>query len=64
VAFDKTVMGSVGSAAKDFAEAISLLPQLDTSAFFEKILPFSEFQQAWELARSNQYLKLMLNFGG
>ena len=64
VAFDKTVVGSVGSSAEDFADAITLLPQLETSSFFEKILPFSEFQQAWELARSNQYLKLVLNIGG
>jgi 2-desacetyl-2-hydroxyethyl bacteriochlorophyllide A dehydrogenase len=64
VAFDKTVVGSVGSSAEDFADAITLLPQLETSYFFEKILPLAEFQQAWELARSNQYLKLMLKIGG
>jgi threonine dehydrogenase-like Zn-dependent dehydrogenase len=60
VAFDKTVVGSVGSSARDFAEAITLLPQLETNPFFEKILPFSDFQQAWELARSSKYLKLIL----
>ena len=64
VAFDKTVVGSVGSSAMDFAEAITFLPQLETAPFFEKILPFTEFQHAWELARSNKYLKLMLNIGG
>ena len=63
VAFDKTVVGSVGSSANDFADAIALLPQLETAPFVEKILPFSEFQQAWELARSNKYLKLMLDIG-
>jgi 2-desacetyl-2-hydroxyethyl bacteriochlorophyllide A dehydrogenase len=64
VAFDKTVVGSVGSSAEDFAEAITLLPQLETTPFFEKILPLTDFQRAWELARSNQYLKVMLNVGG
>jgi threonine dehydrogenase-like Zn-dependent dehydrogenase len=64
VAFDKIVVGSVGSSANDFAEAITLLPQLETTPFFEKILPFSDFQQAWDLARSNKYLKLMLKIGG
>jgi len=60
VAYDKTVVGSVGSTAKDFAEAISFLPHLETSAFFEKVLPLSEFKQAWELARTHKYLKLIL----
>jgi 2-desacetyl-2-hydroxyethyl bacteriochlorophyllide A dehydrogenase len=64
VAFDKTVVGSVGSSARDFADAITLLPQLETTLFFEKILPFSDFQQAWELTRSKKYLKLMLHIGG
>jgi D-arabinose 1-dehydrogenase-like Zn-dependent alcohol dehydrogenase len=64
VAFDKTVVGSVGSSAEDFAEAITLLPQLVTTPFFEKILPLTDFQNAWDLARSNKYLKVMLNVGG
>jgi 2-desacetyl-2-hydroxyethyl bacteriochlorophyllide A dehydrogenase len=64
VAFDKTVVGSVGSSKKDFAEAITLLPQLETAPFTEKILPFSDFHQAWELAKSKKYLKLMLHIGG
>jgi 2-desacetyl-2-hydroxyethyl bacteriochlorophyllide A dehydrogenase len=60
VAYDKTVVGSVGSTAKDFAEAISFLPRLQTSAFTEKILPLSDFEQGWELARTRKYLKVML----
>ena len=64
VAFDKTVVGSVGSSAKDFAEAINLLPQLVTTSFLEKILPMTEFQQAWDLARSNKYLKVILKISG
>lgn len=60
VAYDKTVVGSVGSTARDFADAIALLPGLETEAFFEKVLPLSEFKQAWDLARTHKYLKLML----
>jgi threonine dehydrogenase-like Zn-dependent dehydrogenase len=60
VAFDKTVVGSVGSSAEDFNRAITLLPQLQTTPFIEKILPLSEFKAAWELARSHKHLKLML----
>jgi 2-desacetyl-2-hydroxyethyl bacteriochlorophyllide A dehydrogenase len=60
VAFDKTVVGSVGSSAKDFDEAIAILPQLETTHFTKKILPLSEFMNAWELARTHKYLKLIL----
>jgi 2-desacetyl-2-hydroxyethyl bacteriochlorophyllide A dehydrogenase len=63
VAFDKTVVGSVGSSAKDFADAITLLPQLETASFFEKILPLSDFAHAWELTRSQNYLKVIFDVG-
>ena len=64
VAFDKTVVGSVGSSARDFADAITLLPQLETTSFFEKILPLSDFAYAWELARSQKHLKVIFDVGG
>jgi 2-desacetyl-2-hydroxyethyl bacteriochlorophyllide A dehydrogenase len=60
VAYDKTVVGSVGSTARDFEEAISFLPRLQTSAFTEKILPLSDFERAWELSRTGKHLKVML----
>lgn len=60
VAFDKTVVGSVGSTAQDFDDAIALLPQLNTAPFTEQVMPLSEFLQAWELARTQKYLKLIL----
>jgi 2-desacetyl-2-hydroxyethyl bacteriochlorophyllide A dehydrogenase len=64
VAFDKTVVGSVGSSAKDFTDAITILPQLETASFFEKILPLSDFAYGWELARSQKYLKVVLDVSG
>jgi threonine dehydrogenase-like Zn-dependent dehydrogenase len=60
VAYDKMIVGSVGSAAKHFKMAIELLPHIDTSVFTEKILPISEYAQAWELAKSQTYLKIIL----
>jgi 2-desacetyl-2-hydroxyethyl bacteriochlorophyllide A dehydrogenase len=60
VAFDKTVVGSVGSSGEDFEEAITLLPQLETNAFTEKILPLAEFRNAWELVQARKHLKVIL----
>ena len=60
VAYDKMIVGSVGSAAKHFKMAIELLPQIDTTFFMEKILPISEYARAWELAKSQKYLKVIL----
>ncbi|MDJ0887825.1 MAG: alcohol dehydrogenase catalytic domain-containing protein [Desulfobacterales bacterium] len=60
VAYDKIIIGSVGSAAKHFERAIELLPHLDTRAFTQKILPLSEFKEAWRIAESQQYLKVII----
>ncbi len=60
VAYDKIIIGSVGSAAKHFKMAIELLPQVDTRAFTEKILPLADFKTAWRLAESQQHLKVIL----
>jgi threonine dehydrogenase-like Zn-dependent dehydrogenase len=60
VAYDKIIIGSVGSSAKHFKMAIELLPDIDTSAFTEKIMPLSDFRQAWRLAESQKYLKIIL----
>jgi threonine dehydrogenase-like Zn-dependent dehydrogenase len=60
VAYDKIIIGSVGSSAKHFKTAIELLPDIDTRAFTRKILPLSEFKTAWQLAESQQYLKVIL----
>jgi threonine dehydrogenase-like Zn-dependent dehydrogenase len=63
VAYDKMIVGSVGSAAKHFKMAIELLPQIDTTFFTEKILPLADFGQAWELAKSQKHLKVILKVG-
>jgi len=63
VAYDKMIVGSVGSAAKHFEMAIELLPQIDTAVFTEKVLPIDDFARAWELARSQDHLKVILKTG-
>jgi 2-desacetyl-2-hydroxyethyl bacteriochlorophyllide A dehydrogenase len=60
VAYDKMIVGSVGSAYKHFEIAIELLTQIDTRFFTEKKLPIAEYAQAWELARSQKHLKVIL----
>ena len=63
VAYDKMLVGSVGSAARHFKMAIDFLPQIATSAFMEKVLPLSEFKTAWELTNSQKHLKVILKVG-
>jgi 2-desacetyl-2-hydroxyethyl bacteriochlorophyllide A dehydrogenase len=60
VGYDKTVIGSVGSTERDFEEAVTALPQIDTKAFMEKMLPLSEFAQAWDICRARKSLKVIL----
>lgn len=60
VGYDKTIIGSVGSSAEDFDEALVTLPALDTRSFFEKVLPLEEYAQAWELSRRREHLKIIL----
>ncbi len=64
VAYDKTIVGSVGSGAAEFEEAIALLPEIDTHAFTEKVLPLEAFAEAWELARQRAHLKILLDAHG
>jgi threonine dehydrogenase-like Zn-dependent dehydrogenase len=60
VGYDKTVIGSVGSAAADFREAILLLPRLDLTSFLQKTLPLGQYREAWELFHTRQFLKVMM----
>ena len=60
VGYDKMVIGSVGSSAEDFAEAIATLPHLDLTAFLQQVLPLPAFAQAWESCRSHKHLKVIL----
>ncbi|OGH61772.1 MAG: hypothetical protein A3G34_14155 [Candidatus Lindowbacteria bacterium RIFCSPLOWO2_12_FULL_62_27] len=60
VAYDKTVVGSVGSGAEDFREAIDLAGHLDLAPFLTSVLPLSRFREAWENFKSPRRLKVLL----
>ena len=64
VAYDKTVIGSVGSSRRDFEEAIQAIPRLDLTQFTSKIFPLKEFREAWDAFRSGKYLKILLEVDG
>ncbi len=59
-AYDKTVVGSVGSSREDFEDAIALLPSLRLDAFFKCVMPLYEFESAWEKSRQGDILKVIL----
>lgn len=63
VAFDRSVIGSVGSSGADFDEALATLSQIDTSPFLQASYPLPEFEKAWKAARSSGVLKVMLDVG-
>jgi threonine dehydrogenase-like Zn-dependent dehydrogenase/GT2 family glycosyltransferase len=61
VGFDKTVVGSVGSAAEHFEAALEMLPRLDVTPFLRQSFPLADFQHAWAAARSKRHLKVILS---
>jgi threonine dehydrogenase-like Zn-dependent dehydrogenase len=60
VGYDKTVVGSVGSETQDFNEAFTVLEQVCTQAFMEKTFLLTEFERAWQVSRSREFLKVIL----
>ncbi len=60
VAFDRSVIGTVGSCGADFDEALRTVPLIDTVPFLQARLPLTEFEKAWDLVRSRSVLKVML----
>lgn len=63
VAYDKTIVGAVGSGAEDFEEALAMMPAA-VSAFTRGMYAFADYAQAWRVARSGRYLKVALRIGG
>lgn len=59
-AYDKTVIGSVGSTREDFEAAIRLLPALDLSAYFTCPMKLADFAEGWKRSRSGDVLKVIL----
>jgi threonine dehydrogenase-like Zn-dependent dehydrogenase/GT2 family glycosyltransferase len=60
-AYDKTIVGSVGSTAADFAAAIELLPLLNLEDHLKCKLPLAEFETGWKKARAGDVLKVILH---
>lgn len=60
VAYDKTIVGSVGSRAVDFRAAIELLPELDLAVYLRHIMPLERFAEGWQLFRRHDCLKVLL----
>jgi len=63
VAYDRTVIGSVGSSAHDFREALATLPKIDTTPFLSNTFPLADYEKALATARSHSVLKIMLTPG-
>ncbi len=62
-AYDKTVVGSVGSSKEDFQDAIKLLPSLNLAPYFKCIMSLDEFDAAWGKSRQGDVLKVILKIG-
>ena len=60
VAYDRTILGSVGSTGADFDEALASLAQIDTTPFLGASYGLEEFEKAWSVVRSRSVLKVML----
>ena len=60
VAYDKCVIGSVGSASVDFRSALELLPRLDVDLFLQHSVPLEDFETAWADARGRRFVKTMI----
>jgi 2-desacetyl-2-hydroxyethyl bacteriochlorophyllide A dehydrogenase len=60
VAFDRSVIGTVGSGGTDFDEALRTLPLIDTTPFLQSTFALADFEKALKLVRSRSVLKVML----
>ncbi|MCB2227343.1 MAG: alcohol dehydrogenase catalytic domain-containing protein [Desulfarculaceae bacterium] len=60
VAYEKTIVGSLGSDAANFAEALAALPELHTEPFFGQDYRLENFQQAWKDFQEHKNLKTVL----
>jgi 2-desacetyl-2-hydroxyethyl bacteriochlorophyllide A dehydrogenase len=60
VGYDKTIVGSVGSAAEDFAVATETVGRIDTRPFLQSTFSLRSYQEAWAAARARTQLKVIL----
>ena len=60
-AYDKAVVGTVGSTKEDFEAAIEILPKLDLSAHTIHRRPLNEFSEAWDDSKKPDVLKVIID---
>jgi len=60
-AYDKSVIGSVGSAKDDFQAAIQIVETLDLTAFENEPLPLAAFAEAWRMSKQPEILKVFID---
>lgn len=60
-AYDKAVIGTVGSTADDFAAAIKLLADLDLAAHTQVTRPLEAFAEAWVDSKRDDILKVIID---
>jgi threonine dehydrogenase-like Zn-dependent dehydrogenase/glycosyltransferase involved in cell wall biosynthesis len=60
VAYDKSVVGSVGSTAEDFQAAVESLEKLDLEHLLRHRVPLERFEEAWEHCRERRHLKTII----
>ncbi len=60
VAYDRTILGSVGSTGADFDEALQTLAHIDTTPFLGTSYALEEYEKAWSVVRARTVLKVML----
>jgi 2-desacetyl-2-hydroxyethyl bacteriochlorophyllide A dehydrogenase len=64
VAYDRSVVGSVGSSRRDFVDALHTLQRIEAGPFLQAIYPLSDFEKALAMARTRTKLKVMLTAEG
>lgn len=62
VAYDKSVVGSVGSGREDFMDAIQVIQKLDLSDLTWNLFEPEQYFEAWTKFRSHEVLKALLVF--
>lgn len=60
VAYDRIIVGSVGSEAEDFQSALKLLARLDVEPLLQCEYPLGQFSEAWKIQREGAALKVIL----
>ncbi|MHB8108767.1 MAG: alcohol dehydrogenase catalytic domain-containing protein, partial [Syntrophorhabdaceae bacterium] len=62
VAYDKRVVGSVGSAREDFVDAIQVVQKMDLSFLTNNSFELDRYAEAWARFRSHDLLKALIVF--